>query len=278
MIQDNTKLIAILEFSGNPNGERDNDNAPRVDEAGFGVTTDACISRKIRDVNEKDPSKDDVFVTRGGALSVKAKALFDTGCKTQEDLFKRYADVRCFGLTRGKDDFSEGAKKDKIHYRWNSKGAAIIKCRSAVPIAPEQRGIGVCYLQSPDDEKSKESTLGSYWNVNKQMYIVEIDISKFEVINGRVDQAAMDFLINGLIDIDATNVGHRQIICHDIGILTGSHAKHGIHNHVSWKQDDEVQAFGDKYEFEISDPSHKFFDSKLEVIEEGCGYLSNIFS
>ena len=38
---------------GNPNGDPDSGNMPRVDiETGNGLTTDVCIKRKIRDYEE----------------------------------------------------------------------------------------------------------------------------------------------------------------------------------------------------------------------------------
>lgn len=48
--------------NGNPNGDPDNGNAPRVDlDTGHGIVTDVCLKRKIRNYVETVKEGEDGF-------------------------------------------------------------------------------------------------------------------------------------------------------------------------------------------------------------------------
>lgn len=68
--------------NGNPNGDPDAGNMPRIDaETGYGIVTDVCIKRKIR--NYVDAAKNDaehykIYVREGVPLDVNRKWAYDT--------------------------------------------------------------------------------------------------------------------------------------------------------------------------------------------------------
>ncbi len=59
--------------NGNPNGDPDAGNMPRIDpETGFGLVTDVCIKRKIRNyvqLAKEDAEGYDIYVTEGAVLN-----------------------------------------------------------------------------------------------------------------------------------------------------------------------------------------------------------------
>lgn len=67
--------------NGNPNGDPDAGNMPRIDaETGYGIVTDVCIKRKIR--NYVDAKKDDsqgykIYVREGVPLDVNRKWAYE---------------------------------------------------------------------------------------------------------------------------------------------------------------------------------------------------------
>lgn len=120
-------------IQGNPNGDPDAGNAPRVDpETGYGIVTDVCLKRKIRNfvalTKEYQPPYD-IYVKERGILAreqkkayeaVKAEPLNRANEDARRWMCDNYFDVRTFGavMTTGKSgaeedgDKKKGAKKD----------------------------------------------------------------------------------------------------------------------------------------------------------------------
>lgn len=103
---------------GNPNGDPDAGNLPRVDaETGMGLVTDVCLKRKVRNyvqVAKKLENGYDVFIKEKAVLNTLiAKAHDDTVVKDAKDktdaargfMCKNYFDIRTFGavMSTGKN-------------------------------------------------------------------------------------------------------------------------------------------------------------------------------
>ena len=106
---------------GNPNGDPDAGNLPRVDaETGMGLVTDVCLKRKVR--NYVQVSKDcaegyDIFIKEKAVLNNSIDKSYEEECvkKAKDDgdkrtaaraiMCQRYFDVRTFGavMTTGKN-------------------------------------------------------------------------------------------------------------------------------------------------------------------------------
>ena len=101
---------------GNPNGDPDAGNLPRVDaETGNGIVTDVCLKRKIRNyvqitkgneqgydifVKEKavlNKEIDDVYAELGIKADAKNKAKGDDVEKGRAGMCKKFFDIRTFG-------------------------------------------------------------------------------------------------------------------------------------------------------------------------------------
>ena len=104
--------------NGNPNGDPDAGNMPRIDpETGYGLVTDVCLKRKIRNyvetVKENDENyriyiKDTVPLNRSDADAIKALGISEdlkAAKKSDPDIDRRlrnymcehYYDIRTFG-------------------------------------------------------------------------------------------------------------------------------------------------------------------------------------
>ena len=103
---------------GNPNGDPDAGNLPRVDaETGMGLVTDVCLKRKVR--NYVQVAKDladgyDIFIKERAVLNNSIDAAHEEECvKSAKDktmaardiMCKKYYDVRSFGavMSTGKN-------------------------------------------------------------------------------------------------------------------------------------------------------------------------------
>ena len=105
---------------GNPNGDPDAGNLPRVDpETGLGLVTDVCLKRKVRNyvqVAKQGQDGFDIFIREGAILNnaidqsheapkVKEAKTQDKSLAARQVMCQRYFDVRTFGavMSTGKN-------------------------------------------------------------------------------------------------------------------------------------------------------------------------------
>src|SRR5260221_1091779 len=118
-------------IQGNPNGDPDAGNAPRVDpETGYGIVTDVCLKRKIRNVvalTRGYQPANDIYVKERDILAREQKKAYEAikaepTNRSNEDarrwMCDNYFDVRTFGavMTTGKagsDEAQDGDSKGK---------------------------------------------------------------------------------------------------------------------------------------------------------------------
>jgi CRISPR-associated protein Csd2 len=77
---------------GNPNGDPDAGNMPRIDpETGHGIVTDVCLKRKVRNYIELTKQQSEgfhIYVTEGAVLNEKHKLAYKAVTKTETDKVK----------------------------------------------------------------------------------------------------------------------------------------------------------------------------------------------
>lgn len=158
---------------GNPNGDPDAGNLPRVDaETGMGLVTDVCLKRKVRNyvqvakagiegddilVKSKEISGEEVFINGeirnaykdlGIDLKIKDKAKPEQVESGRKRMCEKFYDVRTFGAV-----LSTGANAGQV------RGAIQLTfARSADPIISMEHALTVCAAR--DEEKSYESQIG----------------------------------------------------------------------------------------------------------------------
>lgn len=123
-IENRYDFVMIFDVeNGNPNGDPDTGNSPRVDaETGYGYVTDVCLKRKIRNyvelLKEGEPGYNilikpdrslnskftEAYVTEGLEIGKKG-AKKDDVIKARDYMCKNYFDVRTFGavMSTGED-------------------------------------------------------------------------------------------------------------------------------------------------------------------------------
>lgn len=164
--------------NGNPNGDPDAANAPRVDaEDMHGIVTDVCLKRKVRNYVQTKVSEDDkneyqegydIFVKDKAVLDALVEKVYDyESVKTIKDkdkkkeeakklLCKNFFDIRTFGqviATSGKQDQVRGPIQ-------------LTFARSVDEITPRPLSITRCAVTKEekntetDDVRQKERTMG----------------------------------------------------------------------------------------------------------------------
>ncbi|WP_028193426.1 type I-C CRISPR-associated protein Cas7/Csd2 [Salinispora pacifica] len=177
---------------GNPNGDPDGGNRPRVDEAtGHGLVTDVALKRKIRDTigltaDALDYQADryHVFVEAGHALNTRtAESYKATGIELKSRkispeqaeaarrwMTDRYIDVRLFGAV-----LSTGETKALGQIRGPLQfGMA----RSIHPVLPVSHAITrVTQTRQEDIDKGEKTEMGSKWTVPYGLYRAQFHYS-----------------------------------------------------------------------------------------------------
>ena len=164
--------------NGNPNGDPDAANAPRVDaEDMHGIITDVCLKRKVRNYVQTIVAEDDknefregydIFVKDKAVLDALVEKIYDYESvkiikdkdKKKEEaknlLYKNYFDIRTFGqviATSGKQDQVRGPIQ-------------LTFARSVDEITPRPLSITRCAVTKEekntetDDVRQKERTMG----------------------------------------------------------------------------------------------------------------------
>ena len=170
--------------NGNPNGDPDAGNMPRIDpEEGYGIVTDVCLKRKIRNyvetVKEGEPGFD-IYIKEGVPLNTSdATALQAAGIDTtqsdkkiqeavktlkktdpQLDVFvrdfmcSRYYDVRTFGAvmtTFVKNNLNCGQVRGPVQLTFS---------RSVDPIIPQDITITRVAITTTADAETKGTEMG----------------------------------------------------------------------------------------------------------------------
>lgn len=165
-------------FNGNPNGDPDAGNLPRMDaETGLGLVSDVCLKRKVR--NYVQVTKGDI---KGYDILVKSKELSGTDTFINAEIRKVYEE-NGIELVSDKDKNKKTAKSEDIpkgrafmcekFFDVRTFGAVLstgpnagqvrgpiqlVFANSVDPIYPKQHALTVCSAR--DEDKSYESQVG----------------------------------------------------------------------------------------------------------------------
>lgn len=180
--------------NGNPNGDPDAGNMPRVDpETGLGLVTDVCLKRKIRNYVEawaeiesdrngygiyiKDAvpletsdKKALVYIGVDNIKDVKKKDK-DVDLKVREFMCMNFFDIRTFGAvmtTFVKGALNCGQVRGPVQLGF---------ARSIDPIAPQEITITRVAITTEKDAENKKTEMGRKYIVPYALYKVEGHIS-----------------------------------------------------------------------------------------------------
>jgi len=178
---------------GNPNGDPDAGNLPRVDaETGRGLVTDVCLKRKVRNyvlLAKPKASRYNIFVREKAVLNEQIQAAYEQSDEVKkaitewedykkdkrkakkperayEDVARdwmchNYFDIRTFGAvmtTEDKQDTKEGASKIKMTAGQVRGPVQLTFGRSIDPIVAQEHSISVCAVRKGD--KPIEAQIG----------------------------------------------------------------------------------------------------------------------
>ena len=173
--------------NGNPNGDPDAGNMPRVDpETGLGLVTDVCLKRKIR--NYVEDAKEDaegyrIYVKDSVPLETNDKEALkycdaekvaeakkkdpDLDKKVRDFMCSNYYDIRTFGAvmtTFVKASLNCGQVRGPVQFGF---------ARSIEPIVPQEVTITRCAITTEKDAAKKNTEIGRKYIVPYALYQAE---------------------------------------------------------------------------------------------------------
>ena len=181
---------------GNPNGDPDSDNKPRLDpQTTHGLVSDVCLKRKIRDyvlyaksVKGSVEKGYDIFVLGGMALELRQKLAYDNlegqiewkGKDTAKEAIEKAAqwmcgnffDVRSFGAVMSTKEFNCGQVRGPVQVTF---------ARSIDKVLPLDHTITrVAYTKEEKRESSTGSTeMGGKYTIPYGLYLAHGYINPF---------------------------------------------------------------------------------------------------
>ncbi len=179
--------------NGNPNGDPDAGNMPRVDpETGYGIVTDVCLKRKIRNyieaVKENEPGYG-IYIKSGVSLQTSDNKAFEylgveesevkkmkkdnpeLDGKIRDFMCENFFDIRTFGAvmtTFVKASLNCGQVRGPVQLSF---------ARSVDPVFPQEITITRCAITTNADAEKKTNTMGNKFIVPYGLYVAEGYIS-----------------------------------------------------------------------------------------------------
>ena len=236
---------------GNPNGDPDAGNLPRVDtETGQGLVTDVCLKRKVR--NYVDAAKEgfpgyDIFIQEAAVLDNRVEEIYDKetvkkekGAKQKEKakdaLCQKYYDIRAFGAVIATKD-KQGQVRGPIQFTF---------ARSIDPIVSNTHAITRMAVTKEAD-KDKERTIGRKSTVPYGLYMahgfISANLAKQTGFNNDDLNLFWDSLKN-MFDIDRSAarglMSARKIIVFKHSSELGNAPAHQLFDRITVRRKDGV--------------------------------------
>ena len=188
---------------GNPNGDPDQANLPRVDvENQRGLVTDVCIKRKVRNyvqIKHNFQSPYGIFIRQGKTLNkIIEAAVGNSPHERQADLCKNYFDIRTFGAVLSTGDRPAGTVRGPVQFTF---------ARSEDRIYQAEHSITRCAVATEEEAKKQEdknrefaSTFGRKSTVPYALYRMHGFISAVDALKTKFDEDDLALLWEALLN------------------------------------------------------------------------------
>lgn len=268
--------------NGNPNGDPDAGNAPRIDpETGHGLVSDVCLKRKIRDfvtLARRDPQSGepeagyDVYVKIHGVLGAEhqrayealgledakdGKKMADNAAKARAWMCQTFYDVRTFGAVMSLKEHNCGQVRGPVQLAFS---------RSIDPIVSLEETItrkAVATQKEADDQIAKHGdvtgTMGRKEIVPYALYEAHGFISPHLAADTQFTEADLDLLWQALVmmfeqDHSATRgeMAARRLIVFQHESRLGNAPSHALFRRLSVARKDESRPARDYEDYAVT--------------------------
>jgi CRISPR-associated protein Csd2 len=242
-------MILFEVTNGNPNGDPDAGNMPRIDpSSNRGLVSDVCLKRKIRNyveqfaLNRANPESNgfNILIKQGAVIETEQKKGIEAAKKQHSSdkdkqaeaamrwLCREFYDVRTFGgvLSTG-DDVMKGSAWGQV------RGPVQMTFGQSIhPIMPLEVTITRCAVTKEED-KAKERTMGNKHIVPYALYAAKGYVSPAFAERTGFTQADLDLLFEALL----------QMFEHDRSAARGEMVVRGLYDfeHVGTQHENNAE-------------------------------------
>jgi CRISPR-associated protein Csd2 len=182
-LQNRYEFVMLFDVeNGNPNGDPDAGNMPRVDaETSIGIVTDVCLKRKIRnyvEATQEGKAGYNILIKNDRALNTKFTEAYEVcGLPTKQKgkdqnavtearnyICRNYFDVRTFGAVMSTGDDQCGIVRGPVQINF---------AQSIDPVLPQEITITRQALTTIADQADKENTMGKKTFIPYGLYRTE---------------------------------------------------------------------------------------------------------
>lgn len=275
-------LLLFDVTDGNPNGDPDAGNLPRIDpETGMGLVTDVCLKRKVRNyvlLKENGKRPYDIFIKEKAVLTrLISEATHQEEIESLKDAEKtesarkwmcnNYYDIRAFGAVMSLKDANAGQVRGPIQLTF---------ARSIDPIFPQEHSItrmAVASEKEVQEQKGDNRTMGRKSTVPYGLYLCRGFISPAFANQTGFNEEDLDFFWEALINMfEHDRSASRGMMCARKLIIfkhnteLGNAPAYKLFDLVSIKAKNQVNAIRSFEDYEISIKKDSLPES-VELIE-----------
>ncbi len=159
--------------NGNPNGDPDGGNLPRIDpETGHGITTDVCLKRKVRNYIElikEDQTPYNIYVKEKAILTERRKPAYEAVGEIEDKaekiskakawMCKNFFDIRTFGAVMSTKENNCGQVRGPVQIAFS---------QSIDPIVPLEASITRMAVET---KKESDSQGGDNRTMGRKTYV-----------------------------------------------------------------------------------------------------------
>ena len=243
--------------NGNPNGDPDAGNMPRVDaETGHGIVTDVCLKRKIRNYIDSvydgqatyniliktDKSLNRKFTEAYEACSLKTKEKGKNASSVataRDYICKNYYDVRSFGAVMSTGDDPCGIVRGPVQINF---------ARSLDPVLPQEITITRQAVTKESDMEKKETEMGKKTFVPYGLYRAEGYVSALLAQKTNFTEEDLEVLWNSIINMFELDhsaargkLCMRKLIVFKHASMLGNAPSHVLFDKVIVEKKDDVE-------------------------------------
>ena len=275
-------LLLFDVTDGNPNGDPDAGNLPRIDpETGMGLVTDVCLKRKVRNyvlLKENGKRPYDIFIKEKAVLTrLISEATHQEKIESLKDAEKtesarkwmcnNYYDIRAFGAVMSLKDANAGQVRGPIQLTF---------ARSIDPIFPQEHSItrmAVASEKEAQEQKGDNRTMGRKSTVPYGLYLCRGFISPAFANQTGFNEEDLDLFWEALINMfEHDRSASRGMMCARKLIIfkhnteLGNAPAYKLFDLVSIKAKNQVNAIRSFEDYEISIKKDSLPES-VELIE-----------
>ncbi len=259
---------------GNPNGDPDAGNLPRVDpETMHGLVTDVCLKRKVRnwvDATRGQQGRYKIFVENRGYLADHKKRAYEAvGAKKGDDtkmdeartwMCANYFDVRTFGAVLvGKkgEGYNCGQVRGPIQITFSrSADPVVLLDLSITRVALEKRGDKP---ETSDDEEARTGTMGRKTLIPYGLYRGHGSFNPFFAKDTGLSQEDLSLFweaLQKMWDLDRSS-SRGLMACRGLYVFShetelGNAPAHALFDRITIKRKEGVQASPSFADYEVT--------------------------